>query len=347
MDFLRNRRNKFQNMEIWTSDCCPKTIDDIIGNDEIKFILKKYLEANHMPDILLTGNHGTCKRTFAKILVKSYLGDDFDRGCLSIDGAVSRGKDVISTSQTKKPSGDKQNTNGVNVLEFTKAKISLGNKKKVIIIYNFEDMTDEAQNALRRIMETHAKTTRFILICNNLDSIIEAIQSRCVPLQTCLLTIKESKNLIQTLLERKSLPNIPAEIISVINMLADGDMKKIINYIQTISVVPSITLDIFHKIFNVPSVKLLEQMLIETQRLETQPKVLEKVTFLLEQGYNYSDILEMLSKILAYSECIPEKYRMMYLEEMATYYSEMTLYTSSVHLYAMFSKFADMYNADT
>jgi DNA polymerase III delta prime subunit len=122
-------------------------------------------------------------------------------------------------------------------------------------------------------------------------------------------------------------------------MLSEGDIKKIINYIQTISVNKDITINMFHEIFNVPPIKLLEQMLVDTQRKETQHKALEKVTFLLNQGYNYGDILEMLSKILAYSECIPEGARMLYLEELAKYYCEMTLYTNSVHLYALFSKF--------
>ncbi len=339
MNFLCNRQKPFQEMEIWTSDYCPKKIDDIIGNDTIKHILNKYLEAKHLPNILLTGSHGTCKRTFARLVVKTYLGEDYDRGCLSVDGAVCRGKDVISTNQQKKVATDKQNSNGPNVLDFTKTQLSLGGKKKIIIIYNFEDMTNEAQNALRRIMETNSSTTRFILICNNLDNIIEAIQSRCVPLCTNLLTIEESKRLISTIMEKRGLPPLSHDIVEIINMLADGDVKKIINYIQTISVNENITIDMFHEIFNVPPIKLLEQMLIETQRKETQHKALEKVTFMLNQGYNYGDILEMLSKILAYSECIPEGVRMVYLEELAKYYCEMTLYTNCVHLYALFSKF--------
>ena len=342
MNFLGNNLKKFQDMEIWTSDFCPTKIEDIVGNDAIKHILTKYLKANHLPNILLTGSHGTCKRTFARIVVKTYLGDDYDRGCLSVDGAVCRGKDVISTNQQKKVATDKPISNGPNVLDFTKTQLSLGGKKKIIIIYNFEDMTNEAQNALRRIMETNSGTTRFILICNNLDNIIEAIQSRCLPLRTQVLTLQESNRLISSIMEARSLPRLSSDIVDIINMLSDGDIKKIINYIQIISVNKNITIDTFHEIFNVPPIKLLEQMLVDTQKKNTQHRALEKVTFLLNQGYNYGDILEMLSKILAYSECLPEGTRMLYLEELSKYYCEMTLYTNNVHLYALFSKFANI-----
>lgn len=341
MNFLRSRK-QFQHMDIWIRDCCPQSLDEIIGNEEIKNILSKYLEADHLPNILLTGSHGTCKRTFAKLLAKNYLGDDFAKGCLSIDGAVYRGKDVISTNMVKKPSSDSGTPSGPNVLEFTKIKVSLGGKTKIIIIYNFEDMTPEAQNALRRIMELHSDTTRFILICNDLDNIIEAIQSRCVPLCTQLLTTEETDKLIDHLLTSKGLPQLPDDVRRIINILSDGDMKKVINYTQTIAASGDISITGFHNIFNVPPVRLLEQMLIYTQDVQTQPKALEKVTFLLDQGYNYGDILEMLTKVLAHSDCIPEELRMLYLKELSVYYCEMTPHTMSIHLYALFSKFAQI-----
>ena len=308
-----------------------------MGNEPIKEILTQYLAANHMPDMLLVGSHGTSKRTLARLFIKSYLGDDYERGCLSIDGAVCRGKDVIATAPQKK--ADKPSYNGPSVLEFARTQISMGGKVKVIVIYNFEDMTTEAQNALRRIMETQAATTRFVLICNNLECIIEAIQSRCVPLHTSLLTPIEARTLIDQLVARVGADPLPYDISNIIQMLSDGDIKKIINYVQTVVAVPGINIDRFHQIFNVPPIKLLEGTLKDTLNRETHERALERVSFLLTQGYNYGDTLEMLSKILAYGDVIPEHYRMLFLEVLARQYQETSLGTANVHLYALFSKF--------
>lgn len=341
MDFLRSS-GKFQQMSIWTTDCAPTTIDEVIGNSKVCKVLKQYLDSGQLPNIILTGNHGTCKRTFARLIAHAYLGDDCARGCLPIDGAIYRGKDVIACNNVKKANEKSQMANK-NVLEFARTVVTLeGGKKKLVVIYNFEDMTVDAQNALRRIIETHESTTRFILICNNLDNIIEAIQSRCVPLITNILTTEESQDLITSLRKKHGLPELDAEIVRIIIMLSAGDMKKLINYTQTVSAVEDVTIDTFHHIFNIPPIKVLEQILTDTQQKDTQERVIERLTFLMDQGYTYCDILEMLSKILAYTNILPDEIKFLYLEKIAEYYYQMTQQTHPVQLYGLFSEFCQI-----
>lgn len=341
MEFLRSN-GKFQPMSIWTTDCAPQSIDEIIGNQKICKVLQQYLDSGQIPNIILTGNHGTCKRTFARLIAHAYLGDDCKKGCLPIDGAIYRGKDVIACNNVKKANEKSQMANK-NVLEFARTVITLQEgRKKLVVIYNFEDMTVDAQNALRRIIETHESTTRFILICNNLDNIIEAIQSRCVPLITNLLDTEESHMLISSLRERHGLSKLDPEIVRIITMLSAGDMKKIINYTQTVSAVDDVSIDTFHRIFNIPPIKVLEQILTDTQRIETQERVIERLTFLMDQGYTYCDILEMLSKILAYTDILPDEIKFLFLEKISKYYYQMTQQTHPVQLYSLFSEFCQI-----
>lgn len=346
MEFLRSG-NTFNTMGIWTTDYVPDTIDNMIGNKKVCSVLKMFIETGQIPNILLTGNHGTGKRTLATLLAHEYLGDDYSRGCLAIDGAINRGKDVIACNNVKKIS-DKTSMSTQNVLSFSQRKITLHKgKKKIVMIYNFEDMTSEAQNALRRIIETYEPTTRFILICNNLDNIIEAIQSRCLPLVTNLLTNDETHELISKLRITNHKEKLDDDIVKIITMLSSGDMKKVINYTQTISALDHVDIDTFHQIFNIPPIKVLEQILLDTQNLKTQPKVLERLTFLIEQGYAYSDILEMLSKILAHenvggAEGLQDEVRFSYIKRLAEYYCQMSQQTNEIHLYALFSDFAEI-----
>ena len=341
MDYLRSK-NDFKHMAIWTTDFAPKSLDEVIGNKKICEVMQKFIDTKQLPNILLTGNHGTGKRTLAKLLAQRYLGDEYQKGCLAIDGAINRGKDVIACNNIKKIS-EKSCLSSQNVLSFAQRKITLKDgRKKMIIIYNFEDMTSEAQNALRRIIETHESTTRFLLICNNLDNIIEAIQSRCAPLKTSLLSDEEARKLIDHLRKLNHQKPLDDDIVKIITMLSSGDMKKVINFIQTVSALDDIDLEVFHQIFNIPPVKILEQVLMETQDIETQPKVIDRLKFLLSQGYTYGDILEMLSKILAYTEVIPDNIRFRYLQRLSEYYCQMSQQTHDVHLYALFSDFADI-----
>ncbi|WP_258402143.1 hypothetical protein, partial [Pseudomonas aeruginosa] len=64
------------------------------------------------------------------------------------------------------------------------------NKCKIVCIYDFDCMTSEAQMALRRIIELYAHRVRFIFICNNLNNVIEAIQSRTLTLKFNSLTVE-------------------------------------------------------------------------------------------------------------------------------------------------------------
>ena len=339
MDFLRSK-NEFKEMDIWTTKYAPSSLDEVIGNSKICKVFKQFAETQQLPNILLTGNHGTGKRTLAKLLAKTYLGQDYLRGCLPIDGAIHRGKDVIACSSSKKTI-DKNTMSTESVLGFAQRRVILqAGRKKIVMIYNFDDMTSEAQNALRRIIEICEGTTRFILICNNLDNIIEAIQSRCVPLETNLLTIEETNVLVSHLRKCNGQSNLSPDIIKIIAMLSSGDMKKIINFTQTISALDHIDIETFHSIFNIPPIKLLEQILVETLTKEGQPKALEMLNFILQQGYSYSDIIEMLSKILAYETIIPDEVRFSYLKCLSEYYVNMTQHTHEIHLYAMFADFS-------
>lgn len=331
-------------MDIWTTKYTPVVLDDVIGNNKIRQVLSQFVQTMQLPNILLTGSNGTGKRTLAKLLARGYLGEDYSRGCLPIDGAIHRGKDVIACNNSKKTS-DKNTLSTESVLGFAQRIIRLKNgRKKIVMIYNFEDMTSEAQNALRRIIENCESTTRFILICNNLDNIIEAIQSRCVPLKTNLLSVEETNRLVEHIRQQNGQRHLDQDIVKIITMLSSGDMKKIINFTQTISALDFINIEIFHQIFNIPPIKVLEQILVETQTKATQPKVLERLAFLLKQGYAYSDILEMLSKILAYEKIIPDRLRFPYLKCLSKYYCKMAQQTHEIHLYAMFADFTEIAN---
>jgi len=323
-------------MDLWTYHKKPTKIAEIIGNSEIRKVFIHYLTRGNLPNIILRGEHGTAKRTLARLVAIEYLGKYFKDACIEIDGAIYRGKDVISSGHNTCSSGKPGLPSKPNVMEFSTYRILLPPKRhKIIIIYNFDNMTVEAQNALRTIMEKYAITTRFILICNYTGDIIEAIQSRCVQLKTSGLKYNESKELIDKLLGN----NINKKIKHIIIMLADGDYKKLINYAQVINSggkKTQMTLEEFYNLFNIPPIKTIKQILLDIIKGVDVYETIK--TYLVDQGHGYCDIIDILSKILVFHEMdIPEDIKYRWLHVIAEKYREISPYTHEVHIYSLFA----------
>ena len=302
---------EFLPMGIWINDKKPQAMSDIIGNIPICKLLNQYISTGQIPNLLFVGDNGVGKRTLANIFCKSYLNDDL-RGRLLIDGAISRGKDIICET----------------VQDFAHRRITM-DKKKIIIITNFDSMTHEAQNALRRIMEIE-NSVRFILTCNDMSDIIEALQSRCIILKIKPLDYSESLELIKKLSNK-----IPHDIAEIISLISEGDMKRIINYTQT-TAISNGDINSFHKIFNIPPMKYIEKLLVSVSKGES---VFEGIDYLMDQGHNYNDIIDILSRILTYrTELLPDDVRYKYLYIVSEHFCEISPNTVRLHLYALFGK---------
>ena len=144
------------NINLWIEKFRPTTLDEYVGNEDIKRKCEQFIQNNEIPHLLFHGRAGTGKTTLAKILV-----NHIDCDYLYINASAERGIDIVR---------DK-------IRNFAS---SVGFKKwKVIILDESDYMTPDAQASLRNTMEVFAGGTRFILTCNYPEKIIEPLQSRC------------------------------------------------------------------------------------------------------------------------------------------------------------------------
>jgi DNA polymerase III delta prime subunit len=196
------------NNGIWVEKYRPGTLEGYVGNQHVIEKCKIWLEQGEIPHILLYGTAGTGKTTLAKILANSIDSTIMYLNCSdenSVDTVREKIKSFAST------------------MSFT--------RWKVIICDEFDYMTINGQAALRNLMETFSKTTRFILTCNYVEKIIDPIQSRC---QTFAITPPTKKDVairINEILKAESVKFNPTDLVTIINS-GYPDIRRILNACQ-------------------------------------------------------------------------------------------------------------------
>jgi len=103
---------------------------------------------------------------------------------------------------------------------------------KIIILDEADSMTQDAQSALRRTMETYSKITRFCLICNYVTRIIDPLASRCSKFRFKSLDQGNAKRRLEEIAEKEGVAVDDGAIDALIRS-SDGDLRKAITFLQS------------------------------------------------------------------------------------------------------------------
>jgi DNA polymerase III delta prime subunit len=141
---------------IWNEKYRTINLGEFICDESLREDITHYIDKNDIPHLLLAGTAGVGKTTLAKLLCENLNCDK-----LYINASDENGVDIIREK----------------VKNF--ASSASFYPLKIIILDEGDFLTKEAQAALRNVIETFSKTTRFIITCNYLEKIIEPLQSRC------------------------------------------------------------------------------------------------------------------------------------------------------------------------
>ncbi len=193
---------------LWVEKYRPDSLESYIGNEHLKSKIKLYLENGDLPHLLLYGRAGTGKTTLAKLLVNNIECDH-----LYINASDENSVDVVRNK----------------VRNFAS---TIGFKDmKVIILDECDYITPNAQAALRNLMETFSKHTRFILTCNYVERIIDPIQSRCQSFQIVPPSRKEVAIHLTSILKEEE---AEFEVDDVATLVNGGypDIRRVINFAQ-------------------------------------------------------------------------------------------------------------------
>jgi replication factor C small subunit len=198
----------------------PKLLSDIVGQQHITTVLKSWVEAFKkgtfdFPNLLFIGSAGVGKTSAAKAFAHELYGEDWKMGFHDFNASDDRGIPFIRNEIT----------------QITKSRPFEG--LNIIFLDEADNLTPEAQFALRRLMEDYSHITRFILSVNYPNKIIPPVRQRCGELYFGKLKDEEMSTLLRKVVTGENL-KINREAAELLIKLSYGAPRNLLNKLNLI-----------------------------------------------------------------------------------------------------------------
>jgi len=207
---------------LWVERWAPESVEDLILTKSVKeFFTNVVNEGQLNQNLILQGSQGCGKTQTIKTLCKITKQD-----VLFLNGS-SEGR-YLDTIRNQ-------------VINFGTTVSMFNDKKKVVFFDEFDGTTNDVMLCLRGVIEQLHNNVCFIFTCNNLNKIIEPIQSRCVILKYTPILKEEKPQMMSDVFNRMSYilekENIEYDKKVILELIKNyfPDTRQLLNTLQRYS----------------------------------------------------------------------------------------------------------------
>lgn len=211
----------------WVEKYRPKSLDDVAAQDHTVTVLQRTLQASNLPHMLFYGPPGTGKTSTVLALAKELFGPEMTKSrVLELNASDERGISIVREKVKNFARMQLTNPTPGYKLKYPCPPF------KIIILDEADSMTQDAQSALRRTMETYSKITRFCLICNYVTRIIDPLASRCSKFRFKSLDQGNAKKRLESIAAAEGV-FLEEGALDALIRCSEGDLRKAITFLQS------------------------------------------------------------------------------------------------------------------
>ncbi|ORD95093.1 DNA rep factor C sub [Enterospora canceri] len=268
---------------LWTRKYAPNDLNNFKTHNEVVSVFRSFT-IDTVPNLVIYGSSGSNKKTLVYALARKMYGKELELRRVNHEIQINSTKIEISYMESNEvivinPSAYKNRDRVVVQHIIKKAAESrpitsfFSSRLKghrLIIIEQAENLSKDAQAALRITMEQYSSHFKIFMICSGINTIIEPIKSRNLFIRCRKFKNEEIKEILKEIAEKEQV-TIDEEIASQIAENAQGDCKRAISVLE------------LHTVINQSSVGKRSKLDLTNFKLAWEEK-LEKVVKMIREG---------------------------------------------------------------
>lgn len=271
-------------MSLWTETHAPEGLDDVVSpdvRDRLEHVAEDHLNA------LLHGPPGSGKSAYAEVLAVEEFDSDGQMVVLNARDFFGMTKDEIVEDPRFEgfiSSGRARSTSKADLMTHVLTEIAshgtVGGGQKLLLIDDADGMRRDFQQSLRRVMETHAENTQFVLTARSVTSLIPPLVSRCVTVPVRAPDTGAVEDRLRTILSAEDVPYDDDGVCAVVAATGQN-LRRAVLAAQRVAVTED---------------TVTEQAVTDALRDEGQTRVHEMIASAREGSF--TDAVEALDELL-------------------------------------------------
>ena len=272
----------------------PRRLDDFELDNDMRTLLRVLLDTDSL-NLLLVGESGSGKTALLTALLHEYYGHP------PSDPEV---RDNILFINNLKEQGIHYYRNDVKI--FCQTCSTVRHRKKVVVLDDIDFINEQSQQVFRNYMDNFSSNVHFLASTNNIQKVIESLQSRFLLLHCQTLTPSNLRTILHNVCEREKIVFHP-DAEDLLLTLCQRSAKTLFNYLEKCKLLGSVTIDrtIVDKVCTNISFAFLAEITRQFQEGDLRGSIASLYT-LVDKGYSVMDILDTYFLFLKTSSSLTE-----------------------------------------